>query len=141
MATFCTNCSRPLESGVGFCTACGARVETGSGVTAPVQPRVLPGEPVAPGGRRYPALRIISVILKVLAVVSVLGGLISGLRMASAGSELSSVSPGAASMGVLGFFVGVFAGLCSALFLWASAELIHLFMDIEENTRSSLRVP
>jgi len=30
-----------------------------------------------------------------------------------------------------------FAGLGYGLFLWASAEMIHVLVDIEENTRRS----
>ena len=131
MAGFCTNCAAPLEPGTKFCGSCGGVVET------PATPAVSSAEapkplPIALRGGRYPALRIISLLLKILAVLTVIGGVISGL---SAASLPNSLGIGAAGSAIA--FVIMVAGLCYALFLWASAEMIRVLIDIEENTRRS----
>jgi uncharacterized protein YjeT (DUF2065 family) len=57
---------------------------------------------------------------------------ISGLSVVSLPNSLGI---GAASSAIA--FVIMLAGLCYALFLWASAEMIRVLIDIEENTRRS----
>jgi len=73
-------------------------------------------------GRRYPALRAISVIYKVLAVIAFLAGLTLGALMTVKGLGGRAALP-----------IGV--GIIYALFLWAGAEMILVFLDIEQNTR------
>lgn len=130
MASFCTNCAAQLEPGTKFCGACGSVVEVPAApsVSAAQAPRSLP---IALRGR-YPALRIITVLLKILAVLTAIGGVISGLSVVSLPNSLGI---GAASSAIA--FVIMLAGLCYALFLWASAEMIRVLIDIEENTRRS----
>jgi uncharacterized protein YjeT (DUF2065 family) len=55
---------------------------------------------------------------------------ISGLSVASLPNSLGIGGAGSAIA-----LVFVLAGLCYGLFLWASAEMIHVLIDIEENTR------
>jgi hypothetical protein len=81
-------------------------------------------------GRRYPALRIIAVILKVLAALTAIGGVLSGIAAGSIPSPGFGVPGG----GAVAFLV-ILVGLGYALFLWASAEMINVVLDIEENTR------
>jgi len=131
MANFCTSCAAPLGSGTKFCASCGAAVEATPAIAAPSAIETGTFSPAA-ATSRYPALRIISVILKILAVVAVLGAVLSAL---SAMSLPSSFGIGLAGSVVGGFIV--ILGLCYGLFLWASAEMIHVLIDIEENTRRS----
>jgi protein-S-isoprenylcysteine O-methyltransferase Ste14 len=129
MAGFCTTCAAALDPGSKFCGACGTIVDsapqhsvTKPGTAAPV---VLQTQ-----SRRYPALRIIAVVLKILAVITAIAGLVGGLSFTSLTG--SSYLPYAGALSGLAVILG---GLCYALFLWASAEMINVALDIEENTR------
>ncbi len=75
-----------------------------------------------PEERRYPALRAIAVIYKVLAVLAFLVGLAIGIFGAVEGRVFEGVA-------------AVAIGIIYALFLWAGAELILVVLDIETNTR------
>jgi protein-S-isoprenylcysteine O-methyltransferase Ste14 len=128
MSSFCTNCAESLEPGTKFCGACGTPVESIPIPTtsAPV-PKALSSRA---RGNRYPALRIIATILKVFAVLTVIGAVLSAFSTASLPSSIGVGLAGPA----VGFLVVIF-GLCYGLFLWASAEMIQVLIDIEENTR------
>jgi hypothetical protein len=135
MASICSNCAAPLEAETKFCGACGNAVDVRSissenhGLRAAIR------------DRRYPGLRIIAFILKIFAVLTAIGGVITGLSAASITSSLPNypgiVSPGIGAAGSAIGWIIFLAGLCYALFLWASAEMIHVLIDIEENTRCS----
>ncbi len=128
MASFCTCCAATLEPGAKFCGACGAVVEppTPAVMAKPVPTKGISG----PYGRRYPALRIIAVILKIAAAVTAVGGVLSGL----AAGSIPSPGYGVPGGGAIALLV-ILASLFYALFLWASAEMIYVMLDIEENTR------
>ena len=89
--------------------------------------------------RRYPALRIIAVVLKVLAVITAIAGLVGGLSFSSLTAP--SYFPNAGAISGLAMLGGLMLGLCYALFLWASAEMINVALDIEENTRRAAASP
>jgi len=72
--------------------------------------------------RRYPALRAISVIYKVLAVLALLGCLAVGVVRAIEVKPLEGI-----------FLVAM--GIVYGIFLWAGAELILVLLDIEQSTR------
>lgn len=72
--------------------------------------------------RRYPALRALSTVFKVLAVLAFLAGLVMGIMGTLQGLTDRAV-----------VIIGV--GVIYAVFLWAGAELILVVLDIEENTR------
>jgi hypothetical protein len=129
MANFCKSCRAPLEPAAKFCGACGAVVEAPPPSIA-VQPVPTPKVFLHTQGRRYPALRIIAVILKVLAALTAIGGVLSAIAAGSIPNPGFGV-PGGGAIAVLVILVG----LCYALFLWASAEMINVVLDIEENTR------
>ena len=74
--------------------------------------------------RRYPALRAISLIYKVLAVLAFLAGLAIGVAQAIKGEPLRAV-------------FSIALGIIYAIFLWAGAELILVLLDIEQNTRKT----
>ncbi len=127
MAGFCTNCAAALESDALFCPACGASTRpTKTSASAPVTaqasaPTVRAASFSTPQGKRYPVLRLISILLKVSAVLWLIGSLGIGAAANEARGGL--------------FIVGLIGGLYGGLMLWASAEMIHVLIDIEENTR------
>lgn len=147
----CKNCAAPLEPETKFCGACGSVV-----TALPVQDIAVLHPSSADGGRRYPALRIIALLLKIEAVLTAVVGVISGIGGVIAGLSATAItsslpnyaglsSPGISAAGsAIGWFIFL-AGLCNALlflccalYLWAAAEMIHLLIDIEENTRRTL---
>lgn len=141
MSSTCTNCATPLETGTKFCGACGNAVDAS---TASPENTVQPSRVslVRSSERRYPGLRIIAFPLKILAVLAAIGGAITGLSAASITGSLPNYagigSPGIGAAGsAIGWIIFI-AGLCYALFLWASAEMIDVLIDIEENTRRSV---
>lgn len=69
--------------------------------------------------KKYPALRFISGLYKVLAIVAVILGLLT-----------ATMAHGTES------FLGIVGGVIGGISLWAFAELLNLFIDIEENTRT-----
>ena len=69
--------------------------------------------------KKYPALRFISGLYKVLAIVAVILGLLT-----------ATMAHGAES------FLGIVGGVIGGISLWAFAEILNLFIDIEENTRT-----
>jgi len=79
---------------------------------------------------RYPALRIIVLLLKGIAVL-VLGIFV----LAAISSLLSSRQEGFA--GPIGAVLFLVTGAVIAVSYWASAEILVLLMDIEANTRST----
>lgn len=139
MASTCSSCAAPLEAGTKFCGTCGSPVDA-----YPVpQEKAAQIHRVSAGGqnRRYPGLRIIAFLLKIFAVLTALGGAITGLSAASITSSLPNYagigSPGIGAAGSAIGWIIFLVSLCYALFLWASAEMIHVLIDIEENTRRS----
>ena len=69
--------------------------------------------------KKYPALRFISGLYKVLAIVAVILGLLT-----------ATMAHGTES------FLGIVGGVIGGISLWAFAEILNLFIDIEENTRT-----
>ena len=101
--------------------------------------------------KRFKALRLIAVLLKVFAFIaagiSVILALITLFAGASAGSATRS-GPGlgsdfggpsmmSAGVGFLGAVVQLIFGAITFIFLYAYAEVIHLFLSIEEHTRAT----
>lgn len=143
MPNFCTNCAAQLESGTKFCPECGAAVEvtTPSVTSNPVQGS--PPTSFAVSGARYPMLRVLVSILKVLAVLAIALALISGVYI------LLPTSPEPSPFGLGGAFglvtkfyslIGMIFGFGYGLTLWAIAGIIQVEIDIEENTRQATTV-
>jgi hypothetical protein len=136
MSSICINCAAPLEVGTKFCGACGKAVEPR---LTPAQTVVQAHRAIKTEARRYPALRLIALILKIVAVLTAVGGVIAGFSAAAITNSLPNYaginSSGSGAAGsAIGWMIFLVA-LCYALFLWASAEMIHVLIDIEENTR------
>ena len=79
-------------------------------------------------GDKYPALRIVLVIWKVLVVVQVLGVVAFTIW---SWATIKGPNPNAKAIGLL-LMLGSFL---IALVQWALAEIVQVVMDIEENTR------
>lgn len=92
--------------------------------------------------QRYYILRVIAWILKGFAVLTFAGTLFASCAVLQIPSVVMNFDLGGMS-GAIGYnsigqaittFLG---GLLAALFLWGYAELIGLFIDVEENTRET----
>jgi ABC-type glucose/galactose transport system permease subunit len=78
---------------------------------------------------RYPALRIISTILRVLAwVVGV------GCALGFVGTLIAAAATQSAHPALMALILAVY-GVFGFIYLYAGAEAILVFLDIEENTR------
>jgi hypothetical protein len=87
--------------------------------------------------KRYPALRIISTIYRILAYVSAVAGFIGVLVGIYQMSERYGY--GGAAGGTILLLSLLYGGIAFVTFM-AIAEGIHVFIDIEENTRQSSSV-
>lgn len=82
---------------------------------------------------KYPALRIISVIFKVLAVLAAIVGLIGALvGLAQMTGNAYGAAPAAGGLIVL---VSLLYGGLLCIYMFAVSEAIRVFIDIEGNTR------
>jgi hypothetical protein len=109
----------------------------------------------APGGwgpaplpaveKRFKALRLIAILLKILAflaaLICVIAALVTMFAGATAGSSMrnspfeSGAAAGALFTGFLGGVLILVYGAFLFIFLYGYAEVIYLFLGIEENTR------
>ncbi len=156
----CPNCGTENRPGARFCVQCGAALpaeteartpppaEPAFAVPPPPPPYPIPSGPT-PVEKRYPILRTLSVIYKVL------GGIAGALTLlASIGACIAAIAGGrifgemGRQLGIpvpdLGGVVGgVIMGLISILYggfaaltLYGAGELINLFVSMEEHIRS-----
>ena len=91
-----------------------------------------PGLDVSDDGDRYPALRIIVLLNKLIAALIGIATVV--VAVASVLQARENKGPGLLA-GVLVLIVGAIV----AITYWAGAELLVLLMDIEENTRATRR--
>jgi hypothetical protein len=84
MNEVCKSCAAQLEPTTKFCGSCGSAVASSFGSPEAAVSHSRP----ANGGRRYPALRIIALLLKIVAALTAIGGAITGLSAASITSSL-----------------------------------------------------
>ena len=88
---------------------------------------------------------MIAVLMKILALLIGAALIIAGLVMIVAGAAASSKTtaspfpdnsgPAAFFGGLVGGLIILFYGVFASIFLYAYAEWMYVFMDIEENTR------
>jgi hypothetical protein len=160
----CPVCNADLPSTAKFCGGCGTTLSAAPPPTPPATPSYEQSYPVmnaAPsygagsyggGGygssampavkKKYKILRLIAVLMKILAIVVGALLIIVGLVMIVAGATASKSTPAVPDIGPGAFFGGLVGGLIMlvygvfiAIFLYAYAEWMYVFMDIEENTR------
>lgn len=138
MSITCPRCKTINEDSAVFCTSCGYSLEglAPSAPTPPVAPTYAsqnPGNVSAnvPNmiGTRYKTLRVISTFFTVLAWVFLVMSVLAGIVGAISGSDYYG---GLGFFGVLG---GILAGGLMFAMFKAYAELLHIAIDIEENTR------
>lgn len=91
--------------------------------------------------RRFAALRIIAIILKIFAWILLILGLLGGVALLILGFTLpeplgiSTLKTGGPLVGIAAFIVVLIITLVYFLSLYAGADFILLFLSIEENTR------
>jgi len=95
---------------------------------------ITPSEPE----KKYPALRIISGIYETLAWILGFGVALSGLIVA--GTQKKVYGGGITSSGIIIAVVSIIVGALLLIGLLAVAEIIKLFIDVEENTRSTKEI-
>jgi hypothetical protein len=160
----CPVCNAELPSTAKFCGGCGTTLTAAAPPSPPAPQSYEQSSPVknaAPsyggggfgggyGGstmpavkKKYKALRLIAVLMKILSVVVGALLIIAGLVMIVAGATASTQStptipdPGFSALftGVVGGLIAIVYGVLVFVFLYAYAEWMYVFMDIEENTR------
>ena len=160
----CPVCNAELPSTAKFCGGCGTTLSAAPPPSAPATPSYEQSYPVmnaAPGysaggyggggyggsampavKKKYKILRLIAVLMKILAIVVGALLIIVGLVMIVAGAASSKSTPAFPDTGPGAFFGGLVGGLIAlvygvfvSIFLYAYAEWMYVFMDIEENTR------
>ena len=91
--------------------------------------------------RRYLALRVIATIVRILAWLALIVGLLVAIGALVAGFLLrgqpgvTSLDLGGPLVGLAAFFASLILSVLWFLFLYAGAEFIYLFLSIEENSR------
>ena len=159
----CPVCNAELPATAKFCGGCGttltapppAPAAPPTGPTPTFDPRpamnaapTYGSSPFSAGSmpavqKKYKLLRLIAVLMKILAVLLGVVLIIVGLVMMVAGATSSTQTTpafpdtGATAMfsGVVGGLIAIVYGVFLFVFLYAYAEWMYVFMDIEENTR------
>jgi lipopolysaccharide export LptBFGC system permease protein LptF len=91
--------------------------------------------------RRFTALRVIGTILKVLAWIALIFGLLAAIGSLVLGFTLnnqlgiSGLDVGGPLAGIALFVVILVIAILQFLFLYAAGEFLYLFLSIEENSR------
>lgn len=153
----CPVCNAELPATARFCGGCGTTLTAPPPPPTPQPPVYEQHRPVVnPGSgwdagilptvaRKYKMLRFIAVLIKIFAFVGAGILIVVGLIMIVAGataSRTTSFGNTSVDMGPTAFLGGAVTGLIMILyaafvfvFLYAYAEWMYVFMDIEENTR------
>jgi hypothetical protein len=98
--------------------------------------------------KRFRSLRAIATVLKILAWVALIGGILGGIFIfvaglagglagSSASLPVSDMGLGGVVAGVLGGFLVIVGALLYFLFLYAAGDAIYLALAIEQNTRET----
>ncbi len=157
----CPNCGTDNRPGARFCAKCGAPLtaetvawsppaaEPAFPAPPPPPPPVIPAPRPVAVEKRYPILRVLSVIYKVLggivAALTILGaigiciaGVAGGAALGNLERELGTPMPGMGGIagGIIGSLILLLYGGFIALALYAFGELLSLFISMEENIRS-----
>lgn len=91
--------------------------------------------------RRFTALRIIGTVLKIIAWLMLILGILGAIGLLIASFALtdqlgiSELNVGGPLAGIAGFVVTLVIAILQFLSLYAGGEFIYLFLAIEENTR------
>ena len=91
--------------------------------------------------KRFTALRVIATVLKILAWLMLIGGIVGavlfliGSFLFQGGSGFVGPDVGGPLAGIAMFAVTLIAATLNFLLFYAGAEFIYLFLSMEENTR------
>ena len=101
--------------------------------------RATPSESLigTPAMEKYSALHVVAFLLKAAATICAGLGVASAFYLVVNSSDVlgrNGTNPAAIFFGFVGALLG---GTVSFLILWAMSELIMVFIDIEENTRTT----
>ncbi len=133
----CPHCGAD-SAGPQFCTTCGERLP--GAIPQPVQEPQPAVKGTAPTGK-YGALKAAATVYRIIGWVVMIGGSLFSIALAvlalGASGTLAEIMPLSAGLGTLGIaLVGLIASILVGLFLIAFANLCHVLIDIEMNTRS-----
>jgi hypothetical protein len=84
---------------------------------------------------RYPALQLVIKVIKILAILITLAGIIASTTI-MAGDGLIHIDS-ATAFSVFAGMLGILASLLQGILIYATAELLQCFIDIERNTRKT----
>lgn len=88
--------------------------------------------------RKYGALRTVATIITIVAWIVLIVGVIGSIVMGIGGATLmESVGVSGAAYVAITIILGIVGSVLSFLFLLAYAQLIHLLIDVEMNTRET----
>lgn len=124
----CGDCNKSVSEADRICPHCGADVSEVE--DAPTTTSPAPTYPNSALAEEYPALRLIIKLYKLFSVFALGAGLFIGYFL------WDGVSPGA-SRPIYLFFLDLAVTSISSTTLWALAESITVFLDIERNTRQN----
>lgn len=90
--------------------------------------------------RRFTALRVIGTLLKILAWIILILGVLAAALLLIVGITLEQplgidIELGGALIGVVGFVAVLISAVVSFLFLYAAGELLYAFLAVEDNVR------
>lgn len=159
----CPNCGTENRPGARFCAKCGASLvaETVAWTPPPVESPSFPSPPPAPAPppapisigpvqveKRYPVLRILSIVYKVLGgivgvftLLAAIAFCIAGFVGGAAADVLDDFSVGNLRFGsvigglIMSFLFLLYGGF-AALTLYAGGEFVSLLLSMEENLRA-----
>jgi len=91
--------------------------------------------------RKYPVLRVIALILKILAWVVLAAGFIGMIALLSSGSRLPSDLQVLRPVATAGAFIVPLIGILKFVLLFGFGSILSLLVDIEEKTRAMASPP
>jgi hypothetical protein len=91
--------------------------------------------------RKYPVLRVIALILKILAWVVLAAGFIGMIALLSSGSRLPSDLQVLRPLTTAGAFIVPMIGILKFVLLFGFGSILSLLVDIEEKTRAMASPP
>jgi len=155
----CPNCGTDNRPGARFCAKCGASLISETVAWSPptpapdfsaapsAPPPVSFSPPITPVTveKRYPVLRVLSVVYKVLGgivagltvlgvLAACIGGIAGGAALRNFGEDLGLPIGGVVGGVVSSLFILLYGGT-GAVTLFGAGEAVSAFLSIEENTR------
>jgi hypothetical protein len=91
--------------------------------------------------RKYPVLRVIALILKILAWVVLAAGLIGMIALLSAGSGLSGADQALRPFTTAGGIGVLLIAILQFVWLYSFGSILSLLVEIEEKTREMASQP